>query len=100
MSIYKAYRVICLARAFAVLFVAGIFWETHYCTRGVLVLFLVGAFGGFFRLGWTCSSAGPLKDGHASRGNAPGAVRLFLFNLQQIHWLYNSGRIAHRHRSC
>ena len=75
-----------MSPAIAVLFVAGIFWKRANAPAAFWS-FLVGAFGGFFRLGLDLLIGRPLKDGLAT----PDALQAkygFLFNLQQIHWLY------------
>jgi SSS family solute:Na+ symporter len=69
-----------------VLFAAGIFWK-RATAPAAFWSFLVGAFGGFFRLGLDLLIDRPLKDGHAT-AEALQAKYGILFNLQQIHWLY------------
>jgi len=75
-----------MSPAIAVLFVAGIFWK-RTTAPAAFWSFLVGAFGGFFRLGLDLIIGRPLKDGHAT-AEMLQAQYGFLFNLQQIHWLY------------
>ena len=75
-----------MSPAIAVLFVAGIFWKRANAPAAFWS-FLVGAFGGFFRLGLDLLIGRPLKDGIATEGMLQAKYGL-LFNLQQIHWLY------------
>ena len=75
-----------MSPAIAVLFVAGIFWK-RTTAPAAFWSFLVGAFGGFFRLGLDLIIGRPLKDGHATAEMLQVQYG-FLFNLQQIHWLY------------
>ena len=74
-----------MSPAIAVLFAAGIFWK-RATAPAAFWSFLVGAFGGFMRLGLDLLIDRPLKDGlrRLKRSRLNGA----LFNLQQIHWLY------------
>jgi SSS family solute:Na+ symporter len=75
-----------MSPAIAVLFAAGVFWK-RATAPAAFWSFLVGAFGGFFRLGLDLLIDRPLKDGHAT-AEAMQAKFGILFNLQQIHWLY------------
>jgi solute:Na+ symporter, SSS family len=75
-----------MSPAIAVLFVAGIFWK-RATAPAAFWAFLVGAFGGFFRLGLDLVVGRPLVDGIASAA-ALKAKYGILFTLQQIHWLY------------
>jgi SSS family solute:Na+ symporter len=77
-----------MSPAIAVLFVAGIFWK-RTTAPAAFWAFLVGAFGGFFRLGLDLLIDRPLKEGLAT-AEALQAKWGILFNLQQIHWLYYS----------
>jgi SSS family solute:Na+ symporter len=54
-----------MSPAIAVLFAAGIFWK-RATAPAAFWSFLVGAFGGFFRLGLDLLIDRPLKDGHAT----------------------------------
>ena len=65
-----------MSPAIAVLFVAGIFWKRANAPAAFWS-FLVGAFGGFFRLGLDLLIGPPLKDGIVHRGHAPGESMVF-----------------------
>jgi SSS family solute:Na+ symporter len=75
-----------MSPAIAVLFVAGIFWK-RTTAPAAFWSFLVGAFGGFFRLGLDLLIGRPLKDGTVTADILQAHYGV-LFNLQQIHWLY------------
>jgi SSS family solute:Na+ symporter len=75
-----------MSPAIAVLFAAGVFWK-RATAPAAFWSFLVGAFGGFFRLGLDLLIDRPLKDGHATAA-ALQAKWGFLYSLDQIHWLY------------
>ena len=75
-----------MSPAIAVLFIVGIFWK-RATAPAAFWAFLVGAFGGFFRLGLDLLIDRPLKDGFATK-EALQAKWGLLFNLDQIHWLY------------
>lgn len=75
-----------MSPAIAVLFAAGIFWKRANA-HAAFWSFLVGAFGGFLRLGLDLLIDRPLKDGRAT-AEALHAKWGFLFTLDQIHWLY------------
>jgi SSS family solute:Na+ symporter len=75
-----------MSPAIAVLFAAGVFWK-RATAPAAFWSFLVGAFGGFLRLGLDLLIDRPLKDGHVT-AEALQAKWGILFNLQQIHWLY------------
>jgi solute:Na+ symporter, SSS family len=75
-----------MSPAIVVLFFAGIFWK-RATAPAAFWSFLVGAFGGFFRLGLDLIIDRPLKDGHAT-AEALQAQFGFLYTLDQIHWLY------------
>ncbi len=75
-----------MSPAIAVLFIAGIFWK-RATAPAAFWAFLVGALGGFFRLGLDLVVGRPLVDGLASAA-ALKAQYGILFTLQQIHWLY------------
>jgi SSS family solute:Na+ symporter len=75
-----------MSPAIAVLFVAGIFWK-RATAPAAFWAFLVGAFGGFFRLGLDLVIGRPLVDGLASAAVLKAQYGI-LFTLQQIHWLY------------
>jgi SSS family solute:Na+ symporter len=75
-----------MSPAIAVLFVMGIFWK-RATAPAAFWAFLVGAVGGFFRLGLDLLIERPLKEGRTT----PDLLRAqygVLFDLQQIHWLY------------
>jgi SSS family solute:Na+ symporter len=75
-----------MSPAIAVLFAAGVFWKRANATAAFWS-FLVGAFGGFFRLGLDLLIDRPLKDGRAT-AEALHAQWGVLYSLDQIHWLY------------
>jgi solute:Na+ symporter, SSS family len=75
-----------MSPAIAVLFVAGIFWK-RATAPAAFWAFLVGAFGGFLRLGLDLVIGRPLVDGLASAAALKARYGI-LFTLQQIHWLY------------
>jgi len=75
-----------MSPAIAVLFAAGIFWK-RATAPAAFWAFLVGAFGGFFRLGLDLVIDRPLKDGRATAALLQDKWGI-LFNLDQIHWLY------------
>jgi SSS family solute:Na+ symporter len=75
-----------MSPAIAVLFAAGVFWK-RATAPAAFWAFLVGAFGGFFRLGLDLLIDRPLKDGRAT-AEALQAKWGVLFSLDQIHWLY------------
>jgi SSS family solute:Na+ symporter len=75
-----------MSPAIAVLFVMGIFWK-RATAPAAFWAFLVGAFGGFFRLGLDLIIGRPLNDGIATATSLQSKFG-FLFTLQQIHWLY------------
>jgi solute:Na+ symporter, SSS family len=75
-----------MSPAIVVLFAAGVFWKRANA-KAAFWSFLVGAFGGFFRLLLDLLIDRPLKDNPALEG----ALREkwgFLYTLDQIHWLY------------
>ena len=85
-----------MSPAIAVLFVTGIFWK-RTTAPAAFWAFLVGAFGGFFRLGLDLLINRPLKaalNGITDPNMIASTTAAFqakwgiLFNLQQIHWLY------------
>ncbi len=75
-----------MSPAIAVLFAAGVFWK-RATAPAAFWSFLVGAFGGFFRLGLDLVIDRPLKDGRATAEQLQATWGL-LFSLDQIHWLY------------
>jgi len=75
-----------MSPAIAVLFAAGVFWK-RATAPAAFWSFLVGAFGGFLRLGLDLLIDRPLKDGRAT-AEALQAKWGFLYTLDQIHWLY------------
>jgi len=75
-----------MSPAIVVLFAAGIFWK-RATAPAAFWSFLVGAFGGFFRLALDLLIDRPLKDGRVS-AEALQAKYGILFTLDQIHWLY------------
>jgi SSS family solute:Na+ symporter len=75
-----------MSPAIAVLFAAGVFWK-RATAPAAFWSFLVGAFGGFFRLGLDLLIDRPLKDGLVT-AEALRAQWGILFSLDQIHWLY------------
>jgi SSS family solute:Na+ symporter len=75
-----------MSPAIVVLFAAGVFWK-RATAPAAFWSFLVGAFGGFFRLGLDLLIDRPLKDGRAT-AEALQAKWGFLYSLDQIHWLY------------
>jgi SSS family solute:Na+ symporter len=75
-----------MSPAIAVLFAAGVFWK-RATAPAAFWSFLVGAFGGFFRLGLDLLIDRPLKDGRAT-AEALHAKWGVLYTLDQIHWLY------------
>jgi len=75
-----------MSPAIAVLFIAGIFWK-RATAPAAFWSFLIGAFGGIFRLGLDLVIGRPLNDGLAT-AEALQAKYGVLFGLQQIHWLY------------
>jgi SSS family solute:Na+ symporter len=75
-----------MSPAIAVLFAAGVFWKRANAPAAFWS-FLVGAFGGFFRLGLDLLIDRPLKDGRVT-AEALRAKWGVLFSLDQIHWLY------------
>jgi SSS family solute:Na+ symporter len=75
-----------MSPAIAVLFAAGVFWK-RATAPAAFWAFLVGAVGGFFRLGLDLLIDRPLKDGRAS-AEALQAQWGVLYSLDQIHWLY------------
>jgi SSS family solute:Na+ symporter len=75
-----------MSPAIAVLFAGGVFWK-RATAPAAFWSFLVGAFGGFFRLGLDLLIDRPLKDGRAT-AEALQSQWGFLFSLDQIHWLY------------
>jgi SSS family solute:Na+ symporter len=75
-----------MSPAIVVLFAAGIFWK-RATAPAAFWAFLVGAFGGFFRLALDLIIDRPLKDGHAT-AEALHAKYGILYTLDQIHWLY------------
>jgi solute:Na+ symporter, SSS family len=75
-----------MSPAIAVLFAAGVFWK-RATAPAAFWSFLVGAFGGFFRLGLDLVIDRPLKDGRATAAQLQEKWGI-LFNLDQIHWLY------------
>ena len=77
-----------MSPAIAVLFVMGIFWK-RATAPAAFWSFLVGALGGFLRLGLDLLIDRPLKDGLATVEQMRAKFGI-LFSLQQIHWLYYS----------
>jgi SSS family solute:Na+ symporter len=75
-----------MSPAIAVLFVMGIFWK-RATAPAAFWAFLVGAVGGFFRLGLDLLIERPLKEGLATADMLRAQYGV-LFSLQQIHWLY------------
>jgi SSS family solute:Na+ symporter len=75
-----------MSPAIVVLFAAGIFWK-RATAPAAFWSFIIGAFGGFLRLGLDLLIDRPLKEGIATV-EAMQAQYGFLFSLQQIHWLY------------
>jgi SSS family solute:Na+ symporter len=75
-----------MSPAIAVLFAGGVFWK-RATAPAAFWSFLVGAFGGFFRLGLDLVIDRPLKDGRATAAELQDKWG-FLFSLDQIHWLY------------
>ena len=75
-----------MSPAIAVLFVMGIFWK-RATAPAAFWAFLVGAVGGFLRLGLDLLIERPLKDGLATTDMLRAQYGV-LFSLQQIHWLY------------
>jgi solute:Na+ symporter, SSS family len=75
-----------MSPAIVVLFAAGIFWK-RATAPAAFWSFIVGAFGGFLRLGLDLLIDRPLKEG-ITTVEALQAQYGFLFSLQQIHWLY------------
>lgn len=75
-----------MSPAIVVLFAAGVFWK-RATAPAAFWSFLVGAFGGFFRLALDLLIDRPLKDGHAT-AEVLQAKYGILFSLDQIHWLY------------
>jgi SSS family solute:Na+ symporter len=75
-----------MSPAIAVLFAAGVFWK-RATAPAAFWSFLVGAFGGFFRLGLDLVIDRPLKEGHATAAQLEAKWGI-LFHLDQIHWLY------------
>ncbi len=75
-----------MSPAIAVLFVMGIFWK-RATAPAAFWAFLVGAVGGFLRLGLDLLIERPLKDGLATADMLRAQYGV-LFSLQQIHWLY------------
>jgi len=77
-----------MSPAIAVLFVAGIFWK-RATAPAAFWSFLFGAFAGFFRLALDLLIGRPLADGLATADMLKVKYG-FLFDLQQLHWLYYS----------
>jgi SSS family solute:Na+ symporter len=75
-----------MSPAIAVLFAAGVFWK-RATAPAAFWSFLVGAFGGFFRLGLDLVIDRPLKDGRATAEQLQAKWGV-LYSLDQIHWLY------------
>jgi SSS family solute:Na+ symporter len=75
-----------MSPAIAVLFAAGVFWK-RATAPAAFWSFLVGAFGGFFRLGLDLIIDRPLKDGRATAEQLQAKWGV-LYSLDQIHWLY------------
>jgi solute:Na+ symporter, SSS family len=75
-----------MSPAIAVLFIAGIFWK-RATAKAAFWAFLVGAFGGFLRLGLDLLIGRPITDG-VTTAQAMRAKYGILFSLQDIHWLY------------
>jgi solute:Na+ symporter, SSS family len=75
-----------MSPAIAVLFAAGVFWK-RATAPAAFWSFLVGAFGGFFRLGLDLVIDRPLKDGRATAEQLQATWGV-LYSLDQIHWLY------------
>lgn len=75
-----------MSPAIAVLFVFGIFWK-RATAPAAFWAFLFGAIGGFGRLGLDLLIGRPLTEGLTTAPQLQAQYG-FLFNLQQIHWLY------------
>jgi SSS family solute:Na+ symporter len=75
-----------MSPAIAVLFAAGIFWK-RATAPAAFWSFLIGAFGGFLRLGLDLVIGRPITEGIATAAEMQ-AKWGFLYDLQSIHWLY------------
>jgi SSS family solute:Na+ symporter len=75
-----------MSPAIVILFIAGIFWK-RATAQGAFWSFLVGAFGGFLRLGLDLVIGRPITDGLVSAEQMQAKYGI-LYSLQNIHWLY------------
>lgn len=75
-----------MSPAIAVLFAGGIFWK-RATAPAAFWSFLVGAFGGFLRLGLDLVIGRPITEGIATAAQMQAKWGL-LYDIQSVHWLY------------